>query len=68
LLPFVVLYAKEYCGTQNADTGYFLLLKVIGSVAAGLLLFALAGRFKYRYCRGGKCSTGAVSPPGRLDY
>ena len=48
VLPFVILYAKTYVGTQNADTGYFLLLKVIGSVATGLLLFALAGRFKYR--------------------
>ena len=49
LLPFVIFYAKTYCGTQNADTGYFLLFKVIGSVATGLLLFALADRFKYGY-------------------
>jgi len=49
LLPFVILYAKAYFGTQNADTGYFLLFKVIGSVTTGLLLFVLAGRFKYRY-------------------
>ena len=49
LLPFVVLYAKTHFGPQTANTGLFLLFKVIGSVGTGLLLFSLAGRFKYRY-------------------
>ncbi|HDO26661.1 MAG TPA: MFS transporter [Bacteroidetes bacterium] len=49
LLPFVILYAKENFQTQSADTGSFLLYKVIGSVATGLLLFALSGKYKYRY-------------------
>ncbi len=49
LLPFIILYAKENFHTQSADTGFFLLFKVIGSVATGLLLFALMGKYKYRY-------------------
>lgn len=46
-LPFVVLYAKENIGLQSSDTGNFLLFKVIGSVATGLLLFALKGKYRY---------------------
>ncbi len=49
LLPFIILYAKENFHTQSTDTGYFLLFKVIGSVATGLLLFVLMGKYKYRY-------------------
>lgn len=49
LLPFVVLYTKEYAGTQTLSTGRLLLFKVIGSVTTGLLLAALAGRFRYRH-------------------
>ena len=49
LLPFIILYAKEMFHTQSADTGNFLLFKVIGSVATGLSLFALMGKYKYRY-------------------
>ncbi len=47
-LPFVILYAKEIYGTGSSDTGSFLLFKVIGSVITGLLLFVLAGKFRYR--------------------
>jgi len=49
LLPFVILYGKQFSDIQNADTGSFLLFKVIGSVFTGMLLFALSGKFKYRY-------------------
>ena len=49
LLPFVILYAKEFYHTQSADTGLFLLYKIIGSVATGFILFFLAGRYKYHY-------------------
>lgn len=49
LLPFVILYAKEFYNTQSADTGLFLLYKITGSVATGFILFFLAGRYKYRY-------------------
>jgi len=49
LLPFVILYAKEIYHTESADTGMFLLYKIIGSVTAGFMLFFLAGKYKYRY-------------------
>ena len=49
LLPFVILYAKEFYHTQSADIGLFLLYKIIGSVVTGFMLFFLAGRYKYRH-------------------
>ena len=49
LLPFVILYAKEYFDLQSENTGNFLLFKVMGSVLIGLLLFMLKGKYKYRY-------------------
>lgn len=49
LLPFVILYAKEFYNTQSTDTGLFLLYKIIGSISVGFILFFLAGKYKYRY-------------------
>lgn len=49
LLPFIILYSKEFFDLQSEDTGNYLLFKVMGSVLTGLLLFSLAGKFKYRY-------------------
>ncbi|MEE4259298.1 MAG: MFS transporter [Bacteroidales bacterium] len=49
LLPFIILYAKDFYQIQNADTGSFLLYKIMGSVATGFILFFLAGKYKYRY-------------------
>ena len=49
LLPFVILYAKEYFDIQSNSTGNFLLFKVMGGVFTGIILFALAGKFRYRY-------------------
>lgn len=49
LMPFIVLYAKDMFGTASSDTANFLLYKVIGSVFTGLLLFAFARMFRYRY-------------------
>lgn len=48
LLPFIILYAKEFYNTQSADTGLFLLYKITGSVVTGFILFFLAGKYKYR--------------------
>ena len=53
LLPFVILYAKEFYHTESTDTGLFLFYKIIGSVAVGFILFFLAGRYKYRYLQYG---------------
>lgn len=62
LLPFIILYAKEFYHTQSADTGLFLLYKVIGSVAAGFILFALAGKYKYRHLLYGSAVLAFILP------
>ena len=62
LLPFVILYAKEFYHTQSADTGLFLLFKIIGSVATGFILFFLAGRYKYRYLLYGSAALAFALP------
>jgi MFS family permease len=46
-LPFVMFYAKETLNTQSADTGNFLLFKVIGVVSVSLLVFFIAKKIKY---------------------
>jgi MFS family permease len=48
LLPFIILYGKEIVGTESSATGWFLLFKIVGSVLTGLILFLLAGKYKYR--------------------
>ncbi|HTN69397.1 MAG TPA: MFS transporter [Dysgonamonadaceae bacterium] len=62
LLPFVILYAKEFYNTQSADTGSFLLYKIIGSVLTGFILFFLAGRYKYRYLLYGSATLAFALP------
>ena len=49
LLPFIILYAKDFIDLQSENTGNYLLFKVMGGVFTGLLLFSLSGKFKYRY-------------------
>ncbi|MFC1565913.1 MFS transporter [Candidatus Neomarinimicrobiota bacterium] len=49
LLPFIMLYAKENFFAQSAETGMFLLFKVVGGVIMGFILYMIAGRYKYRY-------------------
>lgn len=48
-LPFVILYAKEVYATESSDTGFFLISKVLGSVAVSMLVFAFRKRVRYRY-------------------
>ncbi len=62
LLPFVILYAKEFYHTESADTGIFLLYKIIGSVAVAFILFFLAGRYKYRYLLYGSAALAFILP------
>ncbi|MFA6360657.1 MAG: MFS transporter [Dysgonamonadaceae bacterium] len=62
MLPFVILYAKEFYNTQSADTGLFLLYKIIGSVATGFILFFLAGRYKYQYLLYGSAALAFALP------
>ena len=49
LLPFIILYAKDFIDLQSENTGNYLLFKVMGGVFTGLLLFSFSGKFKYRY-------------------
>jgi MFS family permease len=49
LLPFIILYAKEFYQTEGASTGLYLFYKIVGSVVTGFSLFFFAGRYKYRY-------------------
>jgi len=49
LLPFIILYAKTDFGLQSSGTGNYLLLKVMGGVITGLILFVLSGKYKYRF-------------------
>ena len=49
LLPFIMLYAKENYFAQSAETGMFLLYKVVGGVLMGFILYLISGRYKYKY-------------------
>lgn len=46
-LPFVVLHAKNNFDAQAADTGSFLISKVIGVVLVSLLVLLVSRRIKY---------------------
>jgi len=48
-LPFVILYAKDMYGTESSDTGFFLISKVLGSVAVSMLVFGFRKHVRYRY-------------------
>jgi len=61
LLPFVMLYAKEFYFSQ-ADTGSFLLYKIIGSAITGFALFFFAGKYKYRYLLYGSAILAFILP------
>lgn len=62
LLPFIILYTKEIYQTESADTGSFLLFKIIGSVVTALVLFFMARRYKYRYLLYGSAILAFVLP------
>jgi MFS family permease len=46
-LPFIILYAKETFHTQSADTGIFLIYKIVGVVFVSLLVLLGARKIKY---------------------
>ncbi|PWE00705.1 MFS transporter [Marinilabilia rubra] len=48
-LPFVILYGKDILGTEAADTGNFLVFKVIGIVLVSVLIAFGANRVKYNF-------------------
>jgi len=49
LLPYIMLYAKENFAAQSAETGIFLLFKVVGGVLMGFILYLISGRYKYKF-------------------
>jgi len=49
LMPFLILYAKKMFDAGNQDIGNFLLLKVIGGILTGSVLFYYSKRIKYHY-------------------
>ena len=49
MMPFLILYAKRIFGAGNSNIGNYLLLKVIGGVLTGTILFYFAKRLKYHY-------------------
>ena len=61
-LPFVILYAKDFLGGEAGTTGSFLVFKIIGSVGAGISLFLLAGKFKYKWLLMGNALLAASLP------
>jgi MFS family permease len=48
LMPFLILYAKKMFGAVSHDIGNFLLLKVIGGVLTGSILYYYSKKIKYR--------------------
>lgn len=48
-LPFALLYAKTEMSSNGSSTGSYLLYKVIGVVLTGLILYLIAGKFRYKH-------------------
>lgn len=48
LMPFLILYAKKMFAAGNHDIGNFLLLKVIGGVLTGSILYYYSQKVKYQ--------------------
>ena len=48
-LPFIILYAKENFNAQSADTGVFLIYKVIGVVFVSVLVLLGAKKARYNW-------------------
>ncbi len=49
LMPFLILYAKKIFSAGSQDIGNFLILKVIGGILTGSILFYYSKRIKYQY-------------------
>ncbi|MDA3942350.1 MAG: MFS transporter [Bacteroidetes bacterium] len=61
-LPFVILYAKDILEGEAGTTGGFLFFKIVGSVGAGMTLFLVSGRFKYKWLLIGNALLAATLP------
>ncbi|MGC9363536.1 MAG: MFS transporter [Fidelibacterota bacterium] len=49
LMPFLVLYAKTLLSAGSQEVGNFLVLKVIGGILAGSILFYYSREIKYKF-------------------
>jgi len=49
LMPFLILYAKKVFAAGSQDIGNFLILKVIGGVLTGTILFYYSKKVKYQH-------------------
>jgi hypothetical protein len=49
LMPFLILYARNDFAAESQDIGNFLILKVIGGIFTGSILFYFSKRIKYCY-------------------
>ena len=48
LLPFLMLYSKQYFNIGNEQVGQYLIFKVSAGVLSGLLIYYLAKRVRYK--------------------
>lgn len=48
LMPFLILYAKKIFSAESQDIGNFLILKVIGGILTGTILFYYSQKVKYQ--------------------
>jgi MFS family permease len=48
LLPFLMLYSKQFFNTGNSDVGHYLIFKVSAGVIAGLSIYFFAHKVKYK--------------------
>ena len=49
LMPFLILYAKKIFSADSQDIGNFLILKVIGGVLTGTIIFYYAQKIRYQH-------------------
>ena len=49
LMPFLILYAKKIFSAGSQDIGNFLILKVIGGVLTGSIIFYYAQKIRYQH-------------------
>jgi MFS family permease len=49
LMPFLILYAKNIFSAGSQDIGNFLILKVIGGVLTGSIIFYYAKKIRYQH-------------------
>ena len=62
VLPFMILYAKTQMGIGSAQVGNFVILKTLGLVLSGLLLYRFASKIGYKTLLYISVGVGAAMP------